>query len=230
MSSDEAQRLLSEVLADFQRRETDSEDVADVWHALIVLLQGRALVPEEIEDERSAIDRLRVEAELPANTREAFDVLVSETRTRFQRERTRLRREIKREGVEEVHERLRELGPDRATWDALIAATTRTGRTSAPRARESRSRSRVARASASSGSDDDPHEPDAGLGPAPATPPPCPRCGTARYVRRNVPGLQPGSWSCRCCRLKIEHLSRAVVLWRLTEDGSEWPIRVRRGP
>jgi hypothetical protein len=57
----------------------------------------------------------------------------------------------------------------------------------------------------------------------------CPRCGSAEFVVRSVPGLQAASWSCRDCRLKIVHLDRAVAIWRLFfEQGVERPIRVGR--
>jgi ribosomal protein L37AE/L43A len=40
--------------------------------------------------------------------------------------------------------------------------------------------------------------------PLPETPSPiCPRCGSATFVRRGVPGLQPTVWSCRRCRARI---------------------------
>jgi hypothetical protein len=45
-----------------------------------------------------------------------------------------------------------------------------------------------------------------------------PRCGSSKYVVLRAPGLQPLSWSCHSCRFKIEHLSRAVLIWRLWEE------------
>jgi ribosomal protein L37AE/L43A len=59
--------------------------------------------------------------------------------------------------------------------------------------------------------------------------PVCPRCGSAAHVVRGVPGLQPGSWSCRSCLFKVKHLDRAVLLWRLAfERGTSRSIRITR--
>jgi hypothetical protein len=63
-----------------------------------------------------------------------------------------------------------------------------------------------------------------------SVPPTCPRCGQSEFVVRDVPDLEPLSWSCRDCRLKIAHLDRAVAIWRLfyEQTGREYPVRVRR--
>jgi hypothetical protein len=112
--------------------------------------------------------------------------------------------ESRRYGTERRHaagEALVRSSRRRPTRDTRISAAVRTGARARPRERRARSGGTVRRArspgrarSASRLADDE-AEPELAAGEAGA--PLCPRCGT-RAVR-GVPGLAPGSWSCRVC-------------------------------